>query len=142
MKCKKNLKNNKSPGIDQIINEYMNNSSIRMLPMYTNLFNLIMDIGYIPKTWGEGMIIPKYKGKGDPSSPTNYRPITLLSCISKLFTSILNNRLNTFLEENRMFLENQAAYRKRYSALDHIFTLNSRNEILKHYDKKTILYIH
>ena len=72
----------------------------------------------------------------DPSSPTNYRPITLLSCISKLFTSILNNRLNTFLEENRILLENQAAYRKSYSTLDHIFTLNSLNEILKHYDKK------
>ena len=85
MKCIKNLKNNKSPGIDQIINEYINNSSIRMLPMYTNLFNLIMDIGYKPKTWGEGMIIPKYKGKDDPSSPTNYRPITLLFCISTFY---------------------------------------------------------
>ena len=95
-----------------------------------------MDIGYIPKTWGEGMIIPIYKGKGGPSSPTNYRPITFLSSISKLFTSILNNRLNTFLEENRILLENQAAYRKRYLTLDHIFTLNSVNEILKHYDKK------
>ena len=55
MKCIKNLKNN--------------NSRIKMVPLYTNLFNLIMDIGYIPKTWGDGMIIPIYKGKGDPSSP-------------------------------------------------------------------------
>ena len=129
-------KKSKSPGIDQIMNEYIKNSSVKMLPLYTNLFNLIMDIGYIPKTWGEGMIIPIYKGQGNPSTPINYRPITLLSCISKLFTSILNNRLNTFLEENRILLENQAAYRKRYSTLDHILTLNSLNEILKHYDKK------
>ena len=68
MKCIKNLKNNKSPVTDQVINEYIKNSRIKMVPLYTNLFNLIIDIGYIPKTWGDGMIIPIYKGKGDPSS--------------------------------------------------------------------------
>ena len=42
------------------------------------------------------MIIPVHK-KGDKSDVTNYRGITLVSCISKLFTAVLNKRIAVFL---------------------------------------------
>ena len=45
------------------------------------------------------MIKPIYKNKGDPMNPENYRPITLVSCLGKLFTAVLNERLNMFLSE-------------------------------------------
>lgn len=84
----------------------------------------------------EGVIIPIYKNKGYPECPENYRPITLLSCLGKLFTSILNNRLSKFLENNEILSENQAGFRKNYSTLDHVFTLNSKIEIFRYYKKK------
>jgi len=107
-----------------------------MLTIYVSFFNLVLQTGEIPKRWSDGIIFPIYKNKGEPNSPNTYRPITLLSCVGKLFTTALNNRLNLFLAANKTILQNQACFRKGYSTLDHIFTLNSVIELLKHYRKK------
>ena len=50
------------------------------------------------------MIIPIYK-KGDVQSPSNYRPITLLSSIRKLFTKILSKKLTEWAEDNALLTE-------------------------------------
>ena len=60
----------------------------------------------------------------DPMKPENYRPITLLSCLGKVFTCILNKRLETFADEVNLLKENQSGVRKNYSTLDHILTLH------------------
>ena len=123
-------------GKDEILNEHIKYTLQQMLPIYTNLFNIILQTGIIPEQWVQGMIKPIYKNKGDPLNPENYRSITLLSCLGKLFTSIINERLNLFLNENNILLENQAGFRKNYSTNDHIFVLYSLIEILKQQKKK------
>ena len=80
--------------------------------------------------------MPIYKNKGDSLNPENYRPITLLSCLGKLFTAVLNERLSNYLDENVILLENQAGFRKNYSTSDHIFVLHSLLELLKLQKKK------
>lgn len=95
-----------------------------MLPIYVDLFNLIFTAEVIPSNWSQGIIVPIYKNKGNPSLPSNYRPITLSSCLSKLFTSVLNQGLNVFTQEHSTLHENQAGFRKHYSTTDHIFTLH------------------
>jgi hypothetical protein len=47
----------------------------------------------MPDIWLVGNIKPIYKNKGNPLDPKNFRPITILSCLGKLFTAILNERL-------------------------------------------------
>ena len=136
-KCINNLQNSKTPSqTDNILNEYIKSTKNLLLPLYLKLFNSVLDTGFIPDTWLEGTIIPIYKNKGDPKDPNNYRPITILSCLGKLFTSILNNRLTTFLEENNILNENQAGFRKHYSCSDHIFTLHALINILKRRKQK------
>lgn len=130
-KCALRLNNNKSPANDLIINEYIKSTLEIFLPFYTPLFNIVLDTGIIPESWLEGIICPIYKGKGDPSHPENYRPITLVSCLGKLFTSVLNARLTTYLDEQMLLKENQAGFRKGYATTDHAFVLNSLVEILK-----------
>jgi hypothetical protein len=52
----------------------------------------------MPSSWLIGMIKPIYKNKGDKFDPKNYRPITIVSCLGKLFTAILNEKLTEFSE--------------------------------------------
>lgn len=132
----KNLKNAKAPGLDQIINEHIKASKNAFLPIYYKLFNIILDSGVFPEQWSVGCIKPVYKNKGDSLDPRNYRPITVLSCLGKLFTSILNDRLNRYLELNEILTECQAGFRKSYSTIDHIFSLYALNELMKSQKKK------
>ena len=76
-----------------IMNEYIKNTKDIMLPLYDKLFNKVLESGQMPNDWLVGLIIPIYKEKGDKKDANNYRGITLLSCLGKLFTSILNTRL-------------------------------------------------
>ena len=79
-----------------------------MMPVYVSFLNLVFNTGIIPDSRLEGIIKPIYKRKGDPLQTQNYRPITILSCFGKLFTSVLNIRLQTFLDEYNILEENQA----------------------------------
>ena len=73
-------------------------SRLRPIEVITNLFNLILDSGVIPTNWCLSIIMSLYKNKGSVNDPDNYRGITLPSCLSKLFTSALNNIITHFLE--------------------------------------------
>ena len=57
--------------------------------------------------------------------PDNYRGVSLLSIISKCYTSILNKQLYAWLEDNNKIAAEQAGLRKNYSTVDHIFVLNA-----------------
>ena len=127
----RNLKSGKSAGLDGIVNEYIKATKQFTLPLYTKLFNTIFDTGILPDSWLEGKIRPIFKNKGDQSDPENYRPITVLSYLSKVFTSVLNNRLTKFLDSTGGLNENQAGFRKGYSTIDHIFSLNVLIELHK-----------
>jgi hypothetical protein len=91
---------------------YLKHSFEIMSDIYVKLFNLIFDKGLIPEQWLYSDIIPIFKNKGDKSDPKNYRPITIVSCFGKLFTSVLNNRLNKFSNQHHFILENHGVFRK------------------------------
>jgi hypothetical protein len=119
----KSLKNNKSPGEDLIVNEFIKCTVNSMCPVYRKLFNAVLHSGVIPEIWTRGMIVPIFKKKGDPKDPSNYRGITLLSCIGKVFTSLISMRLNSFVENFELLGEEQAGFRKKHSTVDHLFVL-------------------
>jgi exonuclease III len=126
----KKLKNGKAAGADEILNEFLKNSPPKLLSLLTKYFNLILDSGVWPTDWSIGLIVPIYKSKGSTDDPSNYRGITLLSCTSKLFTALLNERLTCYLDNTGLLGEEQAGFRPGYSTTDHIFTLNSILELL------------
>ena len=79
--------------------------------------------------------------KGDSRDPNNYRDITLLSCMGKLFTSILNDRLTQYSDSMNIISETQAGFRQDYSTLDHIFLLKCIIAIFKWKKKLFCLFI-
>ena len=119
----KQLRNGASAGPDLFLNECFKKGSNVLISYIQNLFNKIFEIGYFPEKWSEGFIIPIFK-KGDTNEVSNYRGITLLSTLGKLFTRILNNRLNAWAEEYNVYIEAQAGFRKHMSTIDNIFILS------------------
>ena len=66
-----------------------------------------------------------YTQKGDINNPNNYRAISLVNTISKIFTKILSKRLTSWCEINSVIDESQAGFRRGYSTIDNIFSLSA-----------------
>lgn len=88
------------------------------------LLNSIFDSGYYPSNWKLGIIVPIFKN-GDKIDPQNYRGITLLSCLAKLFSRILNNRLQRWAEENSVISNVQYGFKKCCRTVDALYVLKS-----------------
>ena len=65
-----------------------------------------------------------FKKKGNINDENNYRGITLLSTLGKLFTRILNYRLMNWTENYAVYVEAQAGFRANMGASDNIFVLH------------------
>ena len=92
----------------------------------------------MPSDWCIGLIVPIFKKKGSPSDPNNYRGITLLSCLGKLFTMCINIRLTTFVTDRHVIGEEQSAFREGYSTMDNSFILNEIIHLYLH--KRSKMY--
>jgi hypothetical protein len=121
----KGLKNGKSSGIDGVINEYIKYIIYDMLHIYVLLFNMILDKCITSESWGKGILMPIFKNRGSQSDPNSYREATLNSCISKMFSAVLNNRLTKFSDECELITNAQAGFRKGFSTNDAIFILHA-----------------
>jgi hypothetical protein len=62
---------------------------------------------------------------GNPNDCNNYRGICVSSCLGKLFTSLLQNRLTNFLEKQNLLSVNQGGFREGYRTSDHIYILKT-----------------
>ncbi|RUA06843.1 MAG: hypothetical protein DSY43_01110, partial [Gammaproteobacteria bacterium] len=120
----KNLKVGKAAGPDELVAEMFKHSASFLVPYLTQLFNAMFHKGHYPKTWTKSILVPIYK-KGSINNPDNYRGISLTSTFSKIFTHVLNKRLQVWAEENEVIWEGQAGFRRGYSTIDNIFVLHS-----------------
>ena len=83
-------------------------------------------MGRVPSLWLKAIIVPIPKGgKADPHIPLNYRGISLLSTVAKLYGSVLNNRLVMYLNRNDVLVDEQNGFRSKRSCEDHIYSLTS-----------------
>ena len=90
------------------------------------LFNICYDSRCIPSIWRQGIIKPIPKGGAkDPFLPLNYRGITLVSCVYKIFSSLINTRVLDFLEQNKLLVDEQNGFRSGRSCSDHLFSITS-----------------
>ena len=125
----KSLKTDKSAGEDLILNEFILNAPMKVKFVLLLLFNNILLLEYFPTSWAVGSIVPIFKS-GDKKDTNNYRGITILSCMGKLFTKILNNRLTKWAETFDKVDETQYGFRKGRSTVDCIFVIHGLIELL------------
>ncbi len=114
----------KSVGIDNLPNEIFKNRESEQL--LTTLFDKIYTCHLTPTVWNLAIIKPIPKNSSaDPRLPLEYRGISLLSTVYKLFTSVLNNRIVRLAERHHIYADEQNGFRKDRSCVDHLFSLTS-----------------
>ena len=119
-----NTKKKKAVGIDTLPNEVLKNEKV--IKLLHKIFEYCFDTGIIPEEWSKGIIKPIPKSRtSDPRIPLNYRGISLISCVAKIFTSILNSRIVSYLDNTGKLNDEQNGFRKDRSCADHIYVLHS-----------------
>ncbi|XP_045484950.1 uncharacterized protein LOC110996663 [Pieris rapae] len=94
------LKKDKSPGPDYVTNELLISLKEVLVPTFTVLFNEIVRTESIPEQWANSTITLIHK-KGDKSDINNYRPISSITNIYKVFAKIILHRLGKILDDNQ-----------------------------------------
>lgn len=124
VKAINSLKDKKALGVENLPNEVLKNP--KLTDMLYNLVKTCFDKGIIPSVWSKSIITPIPKSpKDDPKVPLNYRGISLLSTVYKLYSLILNRRLVEFLEYNNLLAEEQNGFRKGRACIDHVYTVTT-----------------
>ena len=128
----KELKKGKAPGCDEIPAELLKNGGEVLEKEIYRLIKEIWNKERLPTKWQKGIIIPIYK-KGSKLECANYRGISLLCVLYKVYTRILLKRLKPYTEQE--LGEYQCGFRHNRSTTDHIHTVRQLMEKYYEYDK-------
>lgn len=116
------MKNKRSSGYDDIqISIVKENIDLLKEPL-AYLFNMCYEQGTFPEQLKIAKVLPVYK-KGLKTDPKNYRPISLLPVLSKIFEKIVKKRLLSHLNANNIICKRQYGYQKGISTSDAIDSL-------------------
>ena len=113
-----------SSGPDGISSAMLRNTAVAIAPHLTALFNLSLQQGRVPSTWKISNITPIHKS-GETSTASNYRPISLLSLVSKVLERIIHNRLSDYLSRNNLLSNQQFGFRSGFSSQEALLTVTN-----------------
>lgn len=99
-----------SPGLDNVSAYHLKLVAPRIAETLSHIINLIFKCGIFPSSLKKAKLIPVYK-KGDKSQVSNYRPISILSSISKLIEKLFLKRLNSYLTKFKLLNPCQFGFR-------------------------------
>ena len=118
----KNMKSGKAPGEDKITAELLKGVNEECIAALWYLFKRCYETEEIPEEWARGLVVPIPKTT-DGSKIENYRGISLMSIVGKVFISVLNTRIKRWMESNKVIVEEQAGFREGHAAVDQVFVL-------------------
>ncbi|XP_038062349.1 uncharacterized protein LOC119732818 [Patiria miniata] len=116
----------KAPGADGITPDIIQLGKPTLLPHLHDFLCLCWNEGAVPQDMRDAKIVTLYKNKGDRSDCNNYRGISLLSTVGKVFARVALIRLQLLAE--RVYPETQCGFRAARSTVDMIFTLRQLQE--------------
>lgn len=122
----KNLKNPKAPGNDRINNTLIKRLPSRAIETLENIYKACIIQSYFPTGWKHAKVIPIHKPSKPKTDPASYRPISLLSSLSKILERLLLNRINDHLEDHQIIPQEQCGFRAKRS------TIHQLNRVIQH----------
>ena len=127
----KNAKVTKAAGIDEISGKFFKDGARILAKRINELCNLSMTLVSFPNTCKIAKVKPLFK-KGSKTDPSNYRPISLLPLLSKVFERVVLDQTKEFLSLNKILYDYQSGFRKNHSTDTCVSFLNDK--ILKDFD--------
>ena len=106
-----------SPGFDRCTPRLIKQLCPTVCLPLTHIYNLSLSTGKFAEIWKLGVVTPIHKD-GCKTTPSNYRPITLLSIFSKLLEKLVSRRMSDFLEKHSLISDKQFGFRRNRSTED------------------------
>ncbi|KAL4143386.1 hypothetical protein QTP88_005723 [Uroleucon formosanum] len=119
----KKLPKRKSPGHDLITNSILKKLPHKAILFMTALFNALLKLSYFPTNWKLATIIMIKKPGKDNTDPKNYRPISLLSSVSKIFEKIIHTRLISHLNATDAIPHCQFGFKPNHSTTQQLLRI-------------------
>jgi len=128
--CVTAIPSNKATGLDALPCVIIKDSLPYIIKPLTHIINISLNGGCVPSEWKRARITPLFKG-GDQTNPMNYRPISVLSVLSKVLEKIVFKQVYKYLDANNILISNQYGFRPNYSTSLALFELteNIRKDI-------------
>ncbi|XP_052856050.1 probable RNA-directed DNA polymerase from transposon BS isoform X11 [Drosophila gunungcola] len=104
-------------GSDNINPKFIKILLPKILPYITYTFNTVLTKSTYPDCWKAAKIIPI------PKSNNEYRPISILPYLSKVFENLMADQINKFMSDNAMLTNNQSGFRKNRSCTSAIIKI-------------------
>ena len=121
-----NLDSSKASGPDYIPVVVLKTCEPELLYILAELFNMCLKESCFPYYWKVSSVVPVFKNVGKRSTTKNYRPVSLLSVVSKVFERLVNNRIVDHLEKCGLFSDFQYGFRSSLSTADLLAVVSGR----------------
>ena len=121
-----NLDFSKGSGPDCIPVVVLKNCEPELSYILAELFNKCLKEYCFPDCWKVSSVTPVFKNVGERPTPKNYRPVSLLSVVSKVFEKLVNNRIVDHLEKCGLFSDFQYGLRSSRSIADLLTFVSGR----------------
>ncbi len=126
------IKTKKSPVLDDISIRLLKDASNIVAGPLVNIFNVSLQRAIFPNDWKLAKVTPIFK-EGNKADCENYRPISVISAVAKLFEKLVYLQLSSFLRLNGILVEQQSGFRHQHSTETAL--LSSTNEWLFNMDR-------
>ena len=117
-KALRKMNKKSAPGSDDIPPSFLVALGPKAKQILLDIFNQSFNNADIPQLWRNAIIIPLLKAGKPASQLASFRPISLTSCVVKLFERMMVDRLVPLAENNNWFHNTQAGFRKRRNCTD------------------------
>ena len=144
MKAVGSLQTKKAPGPDGVPAEALKVAAKASPKLLLDMYNSCLQEGIFPKRWKVQRLALISKGKGDPSSPSAYRPLCMLDAAGKLLEKLIKPRLQSAVQEAGDLSNRQFGFRKGRSTVDAIQMVVKAVEAAQrgnHHSRKLILLV-
>ena len=121
----KNLKSSKSLAIDELDSFSLKIAAEVIGPVVHHLVTLSLMQNRFPEAWKLSKVIPLHK-KGSALDKNNYRPVSILSPISKVLERVVYNQIYDYFSKNKLFHKNSMGFRKNRSTLTALLQMYDR----------------